>query len=64
MDLNDLEKRGHVLIAARRPAYATVCKLREDASARGMAALAIVYGWSALRLGQEAVDEAATENKR
>ena len=64
MGMKDLEERGHALIAARRPAYAAICRLREDASTRGMAALAIVYGWSALRLGQEAVDEAAMENKR
>jgi hypothetical protein len=32
-------------------------KLRNDALSRGLQELAIVYGWTAMRLGQELCDE-------
>lgn len=31
----------------------SICALREDAIARGMQELAIVYGWSAIRLSEQ-----------
>jgi len=36
-----------------RPEYYTMVKLREDAIRRGMDYLAIMYGWSAIRMGEE-----------
>jgi hypothetical protein len=64
LDLSDLERRGHELIAARKPVYATVRRLQDDAIERGLHDLAVAYGWSALRIGQEAIDEAERETKR
>jgi hypothetical protein len=39
----------------RPPEYATLERLREDALARGMLDLAIVYGWSMLRIMDEVI---------
>jgi hypothetical protein len=64
MTLQEMEQRGRELIAARYPAYATMERLREDAVERGLRDLAIVYGWSAIRIGQEAVAEAMRGLKR
>lgn len=38
---------------------AAIVRLRQDAIARGMSELAIAYGWSAIRLGAERIDELA-----
>lgn len=40
-------------IKDQKAALATLQKLRNDALARDMSDLAIAYGWSMIRLGQE-----------
>jgi hypothetical protein len=59
--MTPLERMGHKLIAERRPTYRTMIRLRDDAIGRGLQELAITCGWSACRLGDEAVAEQTRE---
>ena len=59
--MTPLERLGHKRITERRPIYGTMIKLRDDAINRGLQALAITCGWSAIRLSREAVDEQTQE---
>jgi len=49
--------RGDLLIGQRRPAYGSIRQLQADAIERMMLELAIAYGWSAMRLADEALQE-------
>lgn len=55
--MNELAQKGHQQLAAHNPVYGSISRLRVDAKERGMLDLAVVYGWTALRITGEYVEE-------
>jgi len=56
--MNDqLPLDGRSIIARRCPLYGSMMRLRDDALDRGALELAKVYGYSAIRLGNETLEQ-------